>query len=98
MTCFVTWETIPEGAGNGIIWYKTPSGGSAALYKYAHNQHTEDNITIGMGATTFMSLTAGDIIELYVFQGSGATRTLQANNSGSGTNYNSNYWAGFLIG
>lgn len=98
MTCALTYETMVAGAGHGIVWKKQSSGGSMDFYKNAYHQATEINITHMMIATTIMTLSASDKIELHVFQGSGATRTLQANNVFTSANSMSNNWQGFLIG
>jgi len=94
MSVYLTWQTMVAGAGIGLIWYKNGS-----VFKHAHHQSTEVNITFGMHNATVFNLAASDYIELYAFQGSGSSRELgQGNNVGSGTNANSNYWTGHLIG
>ena len=98
MTCALTYETMTAGSGHGIVWKKQSSGGSMDFYKNAYHQATEINITHMMIATTIMTLAASDKIELHVFQGSGATRTLQANNVFTSANSMSQNWQGFLIG
>ena len=98
MTCALTYETMTAGSGYGIIWKKQSSGGSMDFYKNAYHQATEINITHIMIATTIMTLAQSDKIELHVFQGSGATRTLQANNVFTSSNSMSQNWQGFLIG
>ena len=94
MSVYLTMQTTVAGAGIGLIWYKNGS-----TFKYAHHQSTEINITFGMHNATVFDLAANDYIEIYAFQGSGSTREIgQGDNVGSGTNANSNYWTGHLIG
>jgi len=85
---------IIAGAGIGLIWYKNGS-----VFRSAHHQSTEINITFGLHAAGVFDLNASDYLELYVFQGSGSTETVgTANNVGSVSAVGSNYWSGFLIG
>ena len=94
MSVYLTMQTTVAGAGVGLIWYKNGS-----TFKYGHHQSTEVNITFGLQTYTVFDLAANDYIEIYAFQGSGSSREIgQGDNVGSGTNANSNYWTGHLIG
>ena len=94
MSVYLTFQTMGAGAGIGLIWYKNGS-----VFRQAHHQSTEINISFGMHNATVFDLAADDYIEVYAFQGSGSTKEIgQGNNQGSGTNANSNYWTGHLIG
>jgi len=99
LQAYITTGTMVAGAGIGLVWQKTPSGGSEGIFKHGHSQSTEINITFGLGATLVVDLDAGDAIRLYGYHGSGSNQSFgTANNQFSGTSANSNYWAGFLIG
>ncbi len=52
-----------------------------------------------MQTSNVFNLAANDYLEIYCFQGSGGSKEIgQGNNIGTGTNANSNYWSGYLIG
>ena len=90
----LTFSTMGEGAGIGLLWYK---GGS--VYRVGYHQSLDDNITTTLNSTVIFNLAASDEIEVYAFQGSGGTETIgDASNVGSPSADNSNYWSGFLLG
>ena len=99
-TGMVTFSTMGAGSNLALSYFHTPSGsGSDSLLKYIHGQSTEINITFGLSWTNILSLDAGDKLQVAVNQGSGGSEDIgTANNSGSGTTANSNYWTMFLLG
>ena len=87
MNVYLTWQTMVAGAGIGLVWYKNGS-----LFRHAHQQSTEINITFGMQTSNVFDLAANDYLEIYCDQGSGGSREIgQGSNQGSGTNANNNY-------
>lgn len=96
---YITTGTMVAGAGIGLVWQKTTSGGSESIFKHGHSQSTEINITFGLSSTLVVDLGSGEGIRLYGYHGSGSNQSFgAANNQFSGTNANSNYWSGQLIG
>lgn len=94
MNVFLTMSPTVAGAGIGLIWYKNGS-----VFRSGHHQSTEINITFGLDSTGVFDLNANDYLEIYVFQGSGGTESVGAeNNVGSVNAVGSNYWSGYLIG
>jgi len=92
--CYLTWSTMVAGAGISLAWYVDDG-----LFHYGHQQSTEINITIAQTSTVILDLDAAQEVTVYVKQGSGSSEDIgTASNDGSGTNANSNYWTGFLIG
>jgi hypothetical protein len=91
---YLTFSTMVAGAGIGLLWYKEGS-----VYRTGYHQSTEINITHSLSSTVIFNLAALDEIEIYAFQGGGSTETIgDANNVGSVSADNSNYWSGFLLG
>ena len=96
---YITTGTMVAGSGLGLVWQKTTAGGSESIFKHGHSQSTEINITFGLDSTLVVDLDAGEGIRLYGFHGSGSNQSFgAASNQFSGTNANSNYWSGQLIG
>ena len=94
MSAYLTLGTMVAGAGIGLMWYKNGS-----IFRHGHHQSTEINITIAMSCSTTFNLAANDYIEIFAFHGSGSSQGHgAANNVGTGTIANSNYWTGHLIG
>ena len=94
MNALLTMSTITAGAGIGLIWYKNGS-----VFRSGHHQSTEINITFTLQSSVVFDLSASDYVEVYAFQGSGNSEDLgSANNVGSVSAVNSNYWSGYLIG
>ena len=94
MSTVLTYSTMIAGAGIGLIWYKNGS-----VFRNGHHQSTEINITFTLQSSVVFDLSASDYVEVYAFQGSGSSENLgTANNIGSVSIANSNYWSGYLIG
>ena len=94
MSTVLTYSTMVAGAGIGLIWYKNGS-----VFRNGHHQSTEINITFTLQSSVVFDLSASDYVEVYAFQGSGSSESLgTANNVGSVSAVNSNYWSGYLIG
>lgn len=94
MSAYVTLGTMVAGAGIGLQWFKNGS-----IFRHGHHQSTEINITIAMSCSTTFDLAKDDYIEIFAFHGSGSNQGHGvANNVGTGSIANSNYWTGHLIG
>ena len=94
MSAYVTLGTMVAGSGIGLQWFKNGS-----IFRHGHHQSTEINITIAMSCSTTFDLAKDDYIEIFAFHGSGSNQGHGvANNVGTGSIANSNYWTGHLIG
>ena len=94
MSAYVTLGTMIAGSGIGLQWFKNGS-----IFRHGHHQSTEINITLAMQCFGTFDLAANDFIEIFAFHGSGSNQGHGvANNVGTGTIANSNYWTGHLIG
>ena len=94
------FSTMAAGSNLNVSYFHTPSGsGSDSLLKHAGTYTTAINITHCLAWNNILSLDAGDALQVAVNQGSGSSEDIgTANNSGSGTTANSNYWRMFLLG
>ena len=63
--------------------------GGAVYYSYANGYASENNLEVWVRAACMIPMTAGDYVELYVYQNEGAQR-----------NIHNSYvqWAGFRVG
>ena len=94
MSAYLTLGTMAAGSGIGLQWFKNGS-----IFRHGHHQSTEINITIAMSCSTTFDLAKDDYIEIFAFHGSGSNQGHGvANNVGTGSIANSNYWTGHLIG